>query len=52
MDKRYSWKVMDLVDGPYNLHRGSYPDAVITVVTEGPGLQCASSSKEFTIRKR
>lgn len=52
MDKRYSWKVMDLVDGPYNLHRGTYSDAVIIVTTEDPGVRCASSSKEFTIRKR
>lgn len=52
MDKRYSWKVMDLVSGAYNLRAGSYPDAVITIVTEGSGWRCSSVSKEFTILKR
>ncbi|MBN2345120.1 MAG: hypothetical protein JXO51_01940 [Candidatus Aminicenantes bacterium] len=52
MDKRYAWTVMDLEAGPYNLRPGTYPDAVITVRTEGAGVTCADSSKEFTIRKR
>ncbi|MCU0235745.1 MAG: GPI anchored serine-threonine rich family protein [Acidobacteria bacterium] len=52
MDKRYAWDVMTLSEGPYNLRPGSYTDAVITIVTEGAGVRCVASSKEFTIRKR
>jgi hypothetical protein len=52
MDKHYAWTVMDLREGHTNLSRGSYADAVITIVTEGSGVRCVASSKEFTIRKR
>jgi hypothetical protein len=52
MDKRYTWKVMDLDSGPYNLRPGTYSDAVISIVTEGSGWRCSSASKEFTILKR
>lgn len=52
MDKRYAWRVMDLAGIPYNLRPGSYADAVISVVSEGSGVRCVNSSKEFTILKR
>jgi hypothetical protein len=52
MDKRSSWTVMTLEDRVWNLSPGSYPGAVISVVTEGSGSFSSSSSKEFTIRKR
>ena len=52
MDKRYAWRVMDLAGIPYNLRPGSYADAVISVVSEGSGVRCLDSSKEFTILKR
>ena len=53
MDKRYSWRVMDHAGGRYNLPVGTYPGAVIELVTfPSGGSHYASSSKPFTIRKR